>query len=269
MRSIAFVSLVLFTYCFVAPATTTRASELLSNEKLALTFSEEFDEKLDVSAWGPGTKWIAHTPWNGDFGDAKFINPKPGFPFVVKRGILRIEARKSHDGVWRSGLLSSVGRDWKGFAQKYGYFEIRAKLPAGLGVWPAFWLVGIDRKYGKHTAEIDVFEHYGHMPDRFSSGVVVWNRGGKKGNHDKSHTRTAVPKGSLSADFHTYGVRIDHDWVRIYLDRKEVWRAPTRPEHRQPMFILFNLGLGPGWPIDKTPNPSFMYVDYVRAWQFR
>src|SRR5690606_22264058 len=65
-----------------------------------LTFEENFDT-LDVSAWGPGTRWIAHTPWYGDFGDAKFTDPQPGFPFTIKDGVLRIEARKGEDGKWR------------------------------------------------------------------------------------------------------------------------------------------------------------------------
>lgn len=52
----------------------------LNLSDLIQTFSEDFDA-LDVSAWGPGTRWIAHTPWNGDFGSAAFADPKPGFPF--------------------------------------------------------------------------------------------------------------------------------------------------------------------------------------------
>jgi len=50
-----------------------------------VTFADEFDQ-LDVSAWGPHTRWIAHTPWNGDFGDAAFSNPAPEFPFTIENG---------------------------------------------------------------------------------------------------------------------------------------------------------------------------------------
>src|ERR1700751_6012540 len=114
---------------------------LLDLDSFTLTFDEEFND-LNISARSPNTRWTAHTPWNGDFGDAAFMDPRPGFPFVVENGILRIEARKGEDGKWRSGLLSSRsadGFDAPGFAQQWGYFEIRAKLPAGPGVWPAFW----------------------------------------------------------------------------------------------------------------------------------
>ena len=104
------------------------------------TFTEDFND-LKVSAWKimGDSRWIAHTPWAGDFGDAAFTDPKPDFPFTVKDGVLRIEARKEANGKWRSGLLASADAWNGGFAQMYGYFEARIKLPKGPGTWPAFW----------------------------------------------------------------------------------------------------------------------------------
>lgn len=64
-----------------------------------MTFSDEFDEDIKVSAWGPitenGAKWIAHTPYKEDFGDARFADPTDGFPFMVNNGVLR-RARSCH-----------------------------------------------------------------------------------------------------------------------------------------------------------------------------
>ncbi len=68
------------------------ASSVLDLSGYTLTFEDDF-KTLDVSAWGPGTRWIAHTPWNGDFGDAAFADPTPDFPFTIQEGSLRIEAR--------------------------------------------------------------------------------------------------------------------------------------------------------------------------------
>jgi beta-glucanase (GH16 family) len=119
-----------------------RPADRLDLSKYVLTFSEEFDS-LDVSAAGPNTRWTAHTPYGGDFGDAQFADPEAGFPFTIEKGVLRIEARKEVNGKWRSGLLSSLDPQGQGFSQRFGYFEIRAKLPDGTGVWPALWLVGL------------------------------------------------------------------------------------------------------------------------------
>jgi beta-glucanase (GH16 family) len=226
-----------------------------------LTFDENFD-RLDVSAWGPGTRWIAHTPWRGDFGDAAFADPVPGFPFTIENGILRIEARKGSDGKWRSGLLASTDASGKGFLQQFGYFEMRAKLPPGPGVWPAFWLIANQDE--NTSAEIDVLEYYGVGPDIYHSVVHVW----PKNNNIKKQTypiQHKVPYGALYEDFHNYGVSVEADWIIFYLDRREMGRVKTPPEHHRPMFILLNLALGSGWPIDKTINPSYMYVDFVRA----
>lgn len=248
---------------FGAAASGAEDSRTIDPSGFELTFSEEFDS-LDVSAWGPGTRWIAHTPWNGDFGDGSFADPRPGFPFTVEDGVLRIEARKADDGSWESGLLASVDREWNGFAQQYGYFEIRAKLPEGPGLWSAFWLIGVDRTT-PYSAEIDVFEHYGHAPASFTSGVKSWSR---REDLDSitSGNRTNVPPGYVYADFNTWGVAVSEDWIRFYFNRREIWRQPTPDSHRQPMIVLLNLALGPGFPLDQTPNPSFLYVDYVRVW---
>ncbi|MDR3507380.1 MAG: glycoside hydrolase family 16 protein [Caulobacteraceae bacterium] len=226
------------------------------------TFNDDFND-LSASAWGPGTRWIAHTPWNGDFGDAQFSDPRPGFPFTIEHGVLRIEARKGPDGTWRSGLLSTTDAHGNGFAQTYGYFEMRAKLPPGEGVWPAFWLVTADLKADPRI-EIDAIEYYGVMTDKYFVTTHVWH-------NDKTltHSETqpvAVGGGALSQAFHTYGVLVDHDWIVYYLDRQEVLRQRTPPEHTRPMGVLINLALGGGWPSGNAPSPSYFYVDYVRAY---
>lgn len=237
-----------------------------------VTFNEQFDD-LSVSAWGPagsdGTRWIAHTPWRGDFGDARFADPTPGFPFTIQDGLLRIEARKK-GGRWRSGLLSAVDPDGNGFKQQYGYFECRAKFPQGPGTWPAFWLMGLKNLRGlpdntgpRVNPEIDVVEHYGHWPWRYHYVLHQWGRGGAESKHEG---KRFVVFG-MEEDFHTYGVLIDEQSIILYFDGVELHREKTLECVKTPLFPLINLALGPGWPVDKTPNPSYMLVDYVRVWQ--
>ncbi|HEX3681785.1 MAG TPA: family 16 glycosylhydrolase [Bryobacteraceae bacterium] len=233
------------------------------------TFSEDFD-KLSVSSWGDGgTRWIAHTPWHGDFGDAAFADPGPGFPFQVKDGVLEIEARKDLEGKWQSGLLASATPSTEGFSQRYGYFEARALLPPGPGVWPGFWLNSSQPQASKKPGvEVDVLEYYGQFPNAYHSAVHVWDKADPTKNRVQDHV-TDVPSGSLSSAFHTYGADIEPDRITFYLDRHETWRVATPPELQGPLMLLVNLALGSGWPIDRTPNPSIMKVDYVHAYRPR
>ncbi|MBY5523102.1 glycoside hydrolase family 16 protein [Rhizobium leguminosarum] len=246
------------------PGQLSLAQEPLNIDAYQLTFEESFDS-LDVSAWGEKTsRWIAHTPWNGDFGDARFTDPAPGFPFTTDQGILKIEARKEADGTWRSGLLSSVNPKGEGFSQQFGYFEARMKLPPGKGVWPAFWLIGLDRS--KYTAEIDVLEYYGRAPYEFSMGFHIW-RQSQGGQNSTGGYWQKVQDGILNSDYHTYGVDIQADKTSFYFDRKFIWSFDTPKEFHMPFYPLVNLALGSGWPIDETPNPSILLVDYIHVYQ--
>ncbi|MBY5398286.1 glycoside hydrolase family 16 protein [Rhizobium leguminosarum] len=240
------------------------AQEPLNINAYQLTFEESFDS-LDVSAWGErSSRWIAHTPWNGDFGDARFTDPAPGFPFTTDQGFLKIEARKEADGTWRSGLLSSVNPKGEGFSQQFGYFEAKMKLPPGKGVWPAFWLIGLDRS--KYTAEIDVLEYYGRAPYEFSMGFHIW-RQSQGGQNTTGGYWQKVQDGILNSEYHTYGVDIQADKTSFYFDRQFIWSFDTPKEFHMPFYPLVNLALGSGWPIDETPNPSILLVDYIHVYQ--
>jgi beta-glucanase (GH16 family) len=245
-----------------ASASDRQPGDALDYSHLRMTFNEPFDS-LDVSPWGPGTRWIAHTPWAGDFGGAAFADPKGDVPFKIINGELLIEASRGPGGKWRSGLLSSADQKGNGFAQQYGYFEMRARLPTGPAVWPAFWLIGKDRS--NYTAEIDVMEFYGDNPDFYETVIHTWH---KDGRHDSQFSRIPVFPRRDPAAYHTYGVKIDAEYIRIYFDRAMVWRTPTPPEHRQPMFMLLNLAFVDKDAKDRAEDPSVMTVDYVRAFAF-
>jgi beta-glucanase (GH16 family) len=231
------------------------------------TFTEDFND-LKVSDWKMGdNRWIAHTPWSGDFGAAAFANPQPDFPFTVKDGVLRIEARKDENGKWRSGLLASADPWGDGFSQMYGYFEARMKLPKGPGTWPAFWFAESVPKGSPPTisVEADMIEFYGQFADIFHSGYIIWD--GIHHTHTGDHHVEKVPAGTLDADFHTFGMEVEPDFMTFYFDRKQIWQVPTPEEHKHPFMVLINLALGSGWPIDKTPNPTFLEVKYVHVFE--
>jgi len=228
-----------------------------------LTFDEPFNT-LDVSAWGPGSRWIAHTPWNGDFGNAQFLDPSHDGPFRTKNGLLSITMSR-RNGKWTSGLLSSADRQSHGFVQSGGYFEISAKMPGGDGVWPAFWL-GSNAPDSEIKPEIDVLEYYGHARSAYMATVHLWRTGNSEFG---DAVKIPVPFGSLESGFHRYGVSIEQDGVVFYFDRNEVARLPPKPEYLQPVYVMVDLAAGGGWPIDNMKDPSIMLVDYIRAYKLR
>jgi hypothetical protein len=229
-----------------------------------LTFSENFS-KLDVSAYGPATRWIAHTPWNGDFGDAVFDNPGPSGPFTVTPDGLNITASLDAHGKWHSGLLCSkspAGVGAHGFAQQYGYFELRAKLPSGHGVWPAFWLVSAAN--GGDAPELDVMEFYGAFPASYRSTEHIWQN--NKDSLNRSHV-VNVPEGILSSQFNDFGILVEPKVTTYFFNRVAYWSTPTLPEFRQPMAVIVNLALGGGWPIKELTSPQVMEIQYIKAYQ--
>jgi hypothetical protein len=109
-------------------------------------------------------------------------------------------------------------------------------------------------------------EYYGDKPGAYSATVHVWHRDGK---HDSAYSRIKVFGSSSPSDQHTYGVKIDSEFIRMYFDRKLVWKTKTLPEHRQPLYLLLNLGLVDGITKMVASDPSFMFVDHVTAYQFK
>jgi len=244
---------------------TPAVADALDLSHYKLVFDEDFSQP-SISAHGPGTRWIAHTPWHGDFGDAHFVDPRPGFPFDHDGKTFRIGMHRTADGRWESGLLASVDEKGHGFALQYGYFEIRAKLPKGPGVWPSFWLDSfVPAPLEDPSIEIDIFEHYGKFPGAFNTTVTSWPKAGH-GDHSSKMYISKVAEGSLSSGFHRYGVMVTPEWCIFFLDGEEFWRTPTPPNHKHPLMLLADLGLGGGWPISEAPNPAYMSIDYIRAY---
>jgi Glycosyl hydrolases family 16 len=241
--------------------------------ELRPVFIEDFNEEtapnkrietISSSRIGPA-RWTAHTPWNGDFGDARFSDPLPGGPFRIKDGILSITASMDNKGHWTSGLIAAADATGAGFGTRYGYFEARMKMPPGPGTWPAFWLAALKPVANSDgNVEIDVVEYYGKFTGSYQTATHVWYKDSQK--NKGALNAIHVDDGSLVNDFHRYGVDISPSKLIFFLDGKPVWTQPTPPELDGPMYPLVNLALGSGWPIDQTPNPSTLLVDYVHVY---
>jgi Glycosyl hydrolases family 16 len=249
-------------------------AEPSSSCELRPVFIEDFNEETapnrrteSISAYRIGpARWTAHTPWSGDFGDAFFINPLPERPFKIKNGILSIIASKDQQGKWTSGLLAAADARGVGSGTRYGYFEVRMKMPPGPGTWPAFWLAPL-KPVGTAdgNVEIDVIEYYGHDASAYQAVWHVWYKDATKNRGQ--NLKVDVPDNSLVDDFHIFGVDISPQAIVFFRDGKSVWTQPTPPELDGPLYPLVNLALGSGYPIDKTPNPSILLVDYVHVYE--
>jgi beta-glucanase (GH16 family) len=185
-------------------------------------------------------------------------------PFSLSDGVLSINATPAATGSnpynlpYDSGLITTD----TSFSQTYGYFEIRAELPSGKGLWPAFWMLPASNEY---TSELDIFEMLGQDPSTVYSSVHGSNAGVWSTN-----TQTLnVP--DTSAGFHTYGVDWEPTTTTFYMDGVEIASVPTPASMDSPMFMLLNLAVGgtgswPGVPNAATNFPASMQIDYVRAY---
>lgn len=234
---------------------------------MAMTFHDEFP----ASAAAPDTAIAWQTSYLGQtrtlagnkeweyYSDATVgVNP------FRQDGKLRIQARPAAPGANPLNLPYSSGviTTFNSFCQLYGYFEVRAKLPKGKGLWPAFWLLPAS---GAYTAELDVFEVLGDRP-----GVLYATTHGLTGGQWSSNLQQLnVP--DTSTAFHTYGVDWEADKVTFYMDRQPIAVAPTPASMNSPMYVLLNLAVGgpgswPGVPDASTVFPAEMAIDYLRVY---
>jgi hypothetical protein len=182
----------------------------------------------------------------------------------VSDGLLHLAARPDdrHGVPYTSGLVMTGGERAAPasprFSFLYGYLEVRARIPAGKGLWPAVWMM--PASFNDDAGEIDVVEVFGHEPTRAQFALHREHR-------DDVDDWTGP---DLSADFHTYGVDWQPDHVDWYVDGAPRARmADPALICREAMYMILNLAVGgaAGAPDATTAFPATMDVDYVRVWQ--
>jgi hypothetical protein len=245
-----------------------------------LTFDDEFNELSISDSDGAGTRWYTHTvqcclsdtsaPSTPTF-MAGITAPEGQNPYALVpredpthlglvNHALRIRLQKTN-GAWYSGVMATVDGKGNGFAQQYGYFEVKARFPAGQGTWPAFWLLN-SAALTQHApaGEIDVVESYMFAPTSINTTLHDWTPPARQLAHNLSHVS------DLSDGFHTFGLLWTASTMRFFCDGEEIYSVPTPAIMHQPYYPILDLGLGGGWPTDKTPPRSDMLVEYVRVY---
>lgn len=246
----------------------------------SLVFADEFNQLSIANTTTATANWYTAQPWGGGFGDAKFM-PVGGSasPFsIVQQGgqsALQIEMTRNAAGQLQSGLISNTFPNGTSTTPQdgdpYGYYEVRMWLPAGQGVWPAFWAVEKERLSATrdHVFEIDVMEQHGSaLADRYASILHDWNWNGTvlEGHTSQSH-QNIVGQGVFTTGWHTYGVEIRPDTMTFSMDGRAHFSLATPPAlSTDPMFMI-DLAAGGGWPVDPALNHQKLYVDYFRAYE--
>jgi beta-glucanase (GH16 family) len=259
------------------------------------TFHDDFDEHpLSSGKWVPhyagGAAWPEARYWGGDGSDFKrkdawngeqqiYVDPRYrgrstaplGLdPFRVRDGVLSIVASRTppelkpllFDNEYVSGILTTQSR----FSQKYGYFEIRSKIPVGRSVWPAFWLLADD---GGWPPEIDVMEGRGQQPGDLVM-TTHW-RHPDTGRIESCGFDFTLP--DTPVDFHDYGVLWLKDRIVYFIDRKPVSDIKVPIGYEDPMYLIVNLAMGSKFfggvaPVNgETPDIVEFEIDRISVYQ--
>lgn len=164
---------------------------------------------------------------------------------------------------YQSGMISTgrpTSSDEPLVSFKYGYFETRMKAPDGKGVWPAFWLLPIDRTW---PPEIDIME--------LTNGEKLhltyhW----KKQDGNAAKDTNVVEGHSYTSGWHTYAVNWQKDKLEWYVDGVLRKTAVGKNVPDREMELLLNLAVGgnlPGSPDQTAVFPTQMVIDYVNVFK--
>lgn len=190
----------------------------------------------------------------------------------VEDGKLIIEAHKQRTGNRDYSSARLVSRQRKEFL--YGRFEIRARVPSGLGTWSAIWMLPTDQTHGgwPRSGEIDIMEHVGYEAETIYGTPHTGSYNGMLGTQKggEIHVPTA------ESEFHIYRVDWTEDKIDWYVDDKFYFSYKKEGDNidqwpfDKPFHLILNLAVGGNWGgakgVDEDIWPRRMEVDYVRVY---
>ena len=242
-----------------------------------LTWADEFNGTTAGAAPDP-TKWVADVGGHG-WGNQQLEYDTAGAAnaFLSGHGVLVMRAQKGANPytcwygpcTYTSSRITTKGR----FAQAYGRFEARMRIPCGAGLWPAFWALGndIDTVGWPASGEIDVMENIGREPSTVHGTV-----------HGPGYSAGSAITGSLTLAsrlcdaYHVYSSTWTPTTISFAVDGttyRTITTADTAGRtwvFQHPYFLLLDLAVGGTWP--GSPNASTVFsavmtVDYVRVYR--
>jgi len=246
-------------------------------DEYQLIWSDEFDGQgaIDTNKWHHQTQLPNGSSWyNGEI--QHYTNRADNS--YVSNGTLKIVARKETFSDQGVTLTHTSARLNSKFAFTYGYVEIRAQLPTGVGTWPAMWTLGqnITEPGGfwepthgttswPYCGEIDIMEHWGSNQNYVQSAMHTPSSFGNTVNKGGQTISTA------SSAFHVYALEwtpermvFSVDGNVHYIYEPAVQNGETWPFDAN-QYILLNVAVLP----DILPSftQSILEIDYVRVFQ--
>jgi len=228
-----------------------------------------FDE-FDYQGLPDSSKWSYDIGGNGWGNNELQYYTDDKKNVVVSDGILSINAiKEEHEG--KNYTSTRLVSKFKGDLL-YGRVEVRAKVPAGRGTWPAIWMLPTDWEYGgwPSSGEIDIMEHVGYDINKIHisthSEAHCWRIG-------TGRTSTKVIE-NATTEFHLYRI----DWtpyaIKGYIDDVHIFTSINEgtgykswPFDKR-FHLILNVAIGGDWGgqqgVDDAIFPVSMEVDYVR-----
>lgn len=154
----------------------------------------------------------------------------------------------------------------------YGRFEVRAKIPAEPGMWPAIWFLGVQKPWPSN-GEVDLMEFY---RDHVLANTAYGVGGGTWNTVRVPLTEFTDKDKDWTKKFHTWRMDWDETSIKLYLDNRLMNQTDTtktlNPDgfnpFRQPAFLILNLAIGStGGDPSTTPFPQRFEIDWVRVYQ--
>lgn len=193
---------------------------------------------------------------------------------TLKDGYLIIQAKQEEFGGknYTSTRLKTQGK--KSFT--FGRIDIRAVLPKGQGIWPAFWMLGesITDINWPASGEIDIMELVGGDANGRNNTVHGTIHYDENGTYRYTGGKHTLSEGIFNDNFRVFSIVWDAEKIVWLLDNVEFHREDISPaymdEFRKPFFLLVNLAIGGNWPGSPdatTIFPQQLVVDYIRIFQ--
>lgn len=246
-----------------------------SNTAWNIVWSDEFDGTTISSS-----NWSFESGNNGGWGNNELENyTSRSQNAYATNGLLHIVARQESLGGFN--YTSARMKSQNHFSKMYGRIEFRAKLPYGVGFWPALWMLGNNFPTVNWPAcgEIDIMENKGSNPSQVQ-GTIHYSSASNQ--HLSSTALYNFPAGNGATNFHNYLLSWSTNSIQwsvdgVLYETQTSWSSSTGPypaPFNQPFFLIMNLAVGGHYVGDPSTNsintnaiwPGDMQVDYVRVY---